>query len=365
MCRQPDEVVDPSKLKVGQICIMERPASATAAPPSKRARRGDARRDLTVEARSTAAPGGLYTCSVTSVPKAVPDGTYPPARNQDAALAYTLPGRVSVAGVLDGHGPKGHRVSAMMRHWLRQCVRVKPLEAGQSLYDIVHAAMENAIEKVLQPEEKGGAPTSEAGTTAVFGVRRGSEICVANVGDSSSFVCRIDGLPRPGQMPPRHRFAQIKPGAVHVQPLSKEHTLHDQRERERVRAAGGVVIRRGSALRVQCSDNVGHALALSRSVGDDWARPAGVIPDADITTHSLDPVRDAFAIFATDGLMDVMAPLEVAQYVVREVERCDGDWTATLHHLCVEARTRYLRNTGQVRADDVTVALMLLQQSLE
>ncbi|KAA0146519.1 hypothetical protein FNF29_07991 [Cafeteria roenbergensis] len=203
----------------------------------------------------------------------------------------------SFYGVFDGHG--GWRAAEYCQLHLSTQVEemlVRDPEPSKALV----AAFEQTDREFLRCANGRQLPW-EDGTTAVAALVRGSDIWVANAGDSRAVLVRTDGS---------------------VRPLSLDHKPNRPDERDRILSTGGSVIHHG-VWRVQ------GMLAVSRALGDRALKP-WVPPTPEICRHTIDEA-DAFLVLATDGLWDVMsneevggaiyavaAPQTVAERLVRE-----------------------------------------------
>ncbi len=160
-------------------------------------------------------------------------------------------------------------------------------------------------------------------TAVLFGTR----LCVANVGDSRAVLCRagkgeaaatpggrsalagslVSRLPRTLHHRLRNRVA-LRTACAAI-PISVDHKPNSKEERERIEAAGGVIVWAGTW-------RVGGVLAVSRAFGD---RPLKrfVIATPDVREEQLTP-DDELLILASDGLWDVVSNQEAVN-LVREV----------------------------------------------
>ncbi|XP_051113449.1 probable protein phosphatase 2C 75 [Andrographis paniculata] len=126
-----------------------------------------------------------------------------------------------------------------------------------------------------------------SGTTAVAVVLTAEHIVAAHCGDSRAILCRTG----------------------RIIPLTHDHKPDRQDERERIEAAGGLIIETDTA-RVQ------GVLSTSRAIGDWYLKPY-VISEPEVRLLRRDR-EDEFVIIATDGLWDVM-PVGM---VIRVVSSC-------------------------------------------
>ncbi|OXU30116.1 hypothetical protein TSAR_003792 [Trichomalopsis sarcophagae] len=131
-----------------------------------------------------------------------------------------------------------------------------------------------------------------AGTTALIAILEGNKLIVANVGDSRGVMC--DG----------------KGNAI---PLSFDHKPQQQRERNRINKAGGVVTFNGVW-------RVAGILATSRALGDYPLKDKKfVIAEPDILTFDLDDHNPMFLVLASDGLWDTFSNEEAIAFIKERI----------------------------------------------
>eukprot|EP00928_Gymnodinium_smaydae_P015542 TRINITY_DN15752_c0_g1_i1.p1 TRINITY_DN15752_c0_g1~~TRINITY_DN15752_c0_g1_i1.p1 ORF type:complete len:432 (+),score=89.57 TRINITY_DN15752_c0_g1_i1:57-1298(+) len=131
------------------------------------------------------------------------------------------------------------------------------------------------------------------GCTAVVALLRPRSVTVVNVGDSRVFKCR-DG---------------------ECVPLSRDHKPESPRERRRIEAAGGTVVKVGPCHRVDANLN------LSRTLGDFRYKDPRLNPEdqkispvGDVVHAEIDH-RDEFLVVACDGLFELMTWESVCSFV--------------------------------------------------
>lgn len=127
-----------------------------------------------------------------------------------------------------------------------------------------------------------------AGTTALIALLEGSQLIVANVGDSRGVMCDSKG------------------NAI---PLSFDHKPQQMRERKRIKEAGGFITFNGVW-------RVAGILATSRALGDYPLKDRKlVIADPDILTFDLADHKPMFLILASDGLWDTFSNEEAVAFI--------------------------------------------------
>ena len=123
-------------------------------------------------------------------------------------------------------------------------------------------------------------------------VLKGTELYVANAGDSRCVLCR-DGQ---------------------ALELSFDHKPEDQPEMTRIVKAGG---------KVTADGRVNGGLNLSRALGDHAYKQNATLPPEeqmisalpDIRHATIDPKKDEFMILACDGIWNFMSSQDVIQFV--------------------------------------------------
>lgn len=213
-----------------------------------------------------------------------------PTKNNDK-LAYF--------GVFDGHGGDLAAIFAA-KHVLTFIENSEAFDDIDENLDpeiLARAMMEGYIDCDEDMKEipvcKSGQDFS--GSTAVSCFVTPEYIVVANTGDSRIAICKDSKV----------AFA------------SQDHKPSDERERNRVEAAGGII----------ADDRVNGDLASARSFGDfrykiDANLPPSqqqvtVLPDVTILDRS---PQDEFVILACDGIWDVMSNLEATRYALTAIK---------------------------------------------
>jgi serine/threonine protein phosphatase PrpC len=179
------------------------------------------------------------------------------------------------AGVYDGHG--GSRVARALAADLHRFFFAALAEAAdpEAAFARAFARMDAAVVDV------------HCGSTATALFLQGSRLTVANLGDGR--VLRV--------------------GTSGAETLTRDHRGADAQERARVLAAGG----RFEPPYVMRGD---YGLMVTRSLGDRWFRPVGVIAVPEVTSRLVGP-EDRLVV-ACDGLWDELDAAEVVTAVRAE-----------------------------------------------
>lgn len=160
----------------------------------------------------------------------------------------------------------------------------------------------------------------ESGTTAVTFLIKDKTIYTANVGDSRAIII----------------------GAATIHQLTVDHRVNNREEETRILTMGGRI--RGSYV---MRGNQG--LMPTRTIGDEYFKPVGIIADPSVGTYSITD-DDLFLIAACDGLFDFMTNDDVAE--------CCREYTAP-ESLVERLRTEVLINRHGM--DNLTIIAVYLK----
>lgn len=174
-------------------------------------------------------------------------------------------------GVYDGH--LGAYASVYAATHLHQRV-LEQINYGQSIDEAFIKAYESISEEI---------GLDHSGTTAVNFLVRNTHITSANVGDSRALVI----------------------GKNHVRQLTTDHRLDNPQEFKRLRQLGTELV-------PPYVMRQGQGLMPTRTLGDPFFKPVGVIAFPEVSTTFISD--DEFAVVAgCDGLFDFMTNSEVAE----------------------------------------------------
>lgn len=262
-------------------------------------------------------------------------------------------------GVLDGHG--GLEVA-------RFCEELLPSAIADGCCQAAGDAMVSAFQKMdeLLVDEKQldflrsftgdsrGGPNApplsgpdRVGCTAVVCLVQGSQIVVANAGDSRVLLSRA-GL------------------AI---PLSEDHKPNLPVEQDRIHKAGGSVERFqvGPIVQFRINGN----LNLSRSIGDlGYKKDSKLLPSEQIISSKPDLVTcqreagDEFLLLACDGIWEVLGNQDAVDFVHDKLPRHREEgkplsWI--MEELLDRCLSPDLRKTDGLGGDNMTAMLVLLQ----
>ena len=179
------------------------------------------------------------------------------------------------AAVYDGHG--GARVAERAAADLHLSV-LRARQAGLEPADALRRAF---------AEMETATADEECGSTVAALLLTGMAVTTAHVGDSR--VVRV--------------------GEAAAESLTRDHRIDVPDERARV-------LRMGARLDPPYVLRGDRGLMMTRSLGDRWFRPVGVIPEPEVGRHALG-ADDVALVAATDGLWDVLGVEDAARVVRR------------------------------------------------
>lgn len=178
----------------------------------------------------------------------------------------------------------------------------------------------------------------QAGCTAVVTLIRGGKLYVANAGDSRAVLCR---------------------GGQAVA-LSDDHKPAQDREKNRIEAAGGFLADIGGVCRVNGNLNLSRAIGDLKYKGNtDLQRHEQIItaqPDVRVETIGPD---DQFLLLACDGVWDVMSNQEAVDFVSKRISKdvTLSDICSELVEACLAADPKETRGIG---CDNMTALIVQL-----
>lgn len=214
---------------------------------------------------------------------------------------------LALFAVFDGHG--GAEVSAKAAERL-----INHLSPRLGREEAPGVALKHALLDLEEELRRMGAPSSASqalhvggrasgkydlvGCTAAAAILSRTSVAVVNVGDSRVLKCRRG----------------------ECVPLTRDHKPESPRERKRIEAAGGTVVKFGPCYRVD------YNLNLSRTLGDFYYKDSNLAPEdqkispvGDITVIEIDP-EDEFLLIGCDGLFELMTWKSVCEYVHERID---------------------------------------------
>ncbi|CAH0393080.1 unnamed protein product [Bemisia tabaci] len=132
------------------------------------------------------------------------------------------------------------------------------------------------------------AAKEDSGTTALIAILEGSQLIVANVGDSRGVMCDATG------------------NAV---PLSFDHKPNRGDEKERIeKEGGGVKFKNGKWM-------LDGWIEMLRTLGNRLDKFNGLIATPEVLTFYLSDYKPQFLVLATDGLYNVMRNDQIIAFI--------------------------------------------------
>eukprot|EP00571_Detonula_confervacea_P005758 CAMPEP_0172325160 /NCGR_PEP_ID=MMETSP1058-20130122/53275_1 /TAXON_ID=83371 /ORGANISM="Detonula confervacea, Strain CCMP 353" /LENGTH=470 /DNA_ID=CAMNT_0013041631 /DNA_START=276 /DNA_END=1688 /DNA_ORIENTATION=+ len=276
-------------------------------------------------------------------------------------------------GIFDGHGGRGHEVShyialefpKVFTKTMRQKQHTLPLplldcirnsKMGHHVENYMKEALKETFLEVDAHEPVKGTGGSTASVLFYPGIE--SKVYIANAGDSATIIAAFSN--------------SRKESTIVYQ--NRKHKPHLEDERQRIENAGGQVMIPPSLLRgdtnspglkdtsrliIPSANGFGSmALAMSRSIGDFDGKAVGLIaePDVDVwdvrqhyQAHQFDRKQELdtqwFAVIASDGVYDMLAPEKVVEYLGRSL--FDGHSSGTIISP-LEACERLIREASRL-----------------
>lgn len=201
--------------------------------------------------------------------------------------------RMAFFGVFDGHSgklaaeyTKTHLPYNVLRHASFDVTKLGSSDDAGVRTAITEGYLKTDADFMAIAEKDG----LKAGTTAVTLLLLDEYMVISNVGDSEAVVCR-DGK------------------AVQ---LSTLHTPTNEKEKQRVAAAGGAIVHYGTW-------RVNGVLAVTRSIGDRTLKEQ-VTAHPDTAIEKITD-KDEFIILATDGVWEAVSHQEAVDLVRQEREK--------------------------------------------
>ena len=256
-------------------------------------------------------------------------------KNQDRFLVH-MDETCCLFAVADGHGLAGHAVAAhiqtsMPTHFLNNLLSKTTEEASVD-------AIRDAENGVL----KSGIDCSLSGSTVSVALVNEHRLFLTWVGDSLCFLLSRD-----------------QQGALGARLLNQPHNFEAERERTRVEAAGGRILRFEDPddnflgpYRVFLPDQPLPGLSMSRSVGDVVAKRAGVICEPEVAVTTLSE-EDQYLVLCSDGVTEFMTKDEIASTVHSSI----ASLSEACEQIVREARRRWVEAENN-SSDDITIVVV-------
>ncbi|KAM3365322.1 hypothetical protein ACQJBY_015211 [Aegilops geniculata] len=274
--------------------------------------------------------------------------------NQDAMLIWDGFGGEEdgvLCGVFDGHGPHGHLVARRVRDSLPLRLMSAARASPKTGLDMPATAWRKAFARAYKAMDKDlrSHPALDSfcsGSTAVTVLKLGTDLYMANIGDSRAVLGSRDAAA--GGMAAVQLTVDLKPDVPS--------------EAERIKKCRGRVFAlqdEPEVPRVWLPFDDAPGLAMARAFGDFCLKDYGVISVPDFFHWPLTD-KDQFVILASDGVWDVLSNQEAVDIVSSSPSRSKAARTL------VEAANREWKTKYPTsRTDDCAVVCLYLDGKMD
>ncbi|CAM0906325.1 unnamed protein product [Alopecurus aequalis] len=274
--------------------------------------------------------------------------------NQDAMLIWDGFGGDDdgvLCGVFDGHGPHGHLVARRARDSLPLRLMSAARASSKNGLDMPPAAWRKAFVRAYKAMDKDlrSHPSLDSfcsGSTAVTVLKLGSDLYMANIGDSRAVLGSRDATA--GGMVAVQLTVDLKPDVPS--------------EAERIKKCRGRVFAlqdEPEVPRVWLPFDDAPGLAMARAFGDFCLKDYGVISVPDFFHWSLTE-KDQFVILASDGVWDVLSNQEAVDIVSSSPSR-----SKAARSLVEAANREWKTKYPTSRTDDCAVVCLYLDGKMD
>ncbi|CAD6217579.1 unnamed protein product [Miscanthus lutarioriparius] len=274
--------------------------------------------------------------------------------NQDAMLVWDGFGGeddVVLCGVFDGHGPHGHLVARRVRDALPLKL-MSAVRASKAGLDMPAAAWRKAFASTYKAMDKDLRSHAIldcfcSGSTAVTVLKLGSDLYMANIGDSRAVLGSRDSGGG-GGMVAVQLTVDLKPDVPS--------------EAERIKKCRGRVFAlqdEPEVPRVWLPFDDAPGLAMARAFGDFCLKDYGVISVPEFFHWSLTE-KDQFVILASDGVWDVLSNQEAVDIVASSPSRSKAA-KSLVEAAAREWKTKYPTS----KIDDCAVVCLYLDGKMD
>lgn len=265
--------------------------------------------------------------------------------------------QTALFAVYDGHGMGGELVSQFALTEIQRrlekhpCFRTDLPTAFKETFLKVDEALKD--EPLIEP--------LYAGTTACVALLQGTNLTLANVGDSRAVMARRSHYTTNSNIKSPHHTMQSASSPWQAIPLTEDQNPDLPQEAERIIQAGGFVSASpapGLSARVWLDpDCTTIGLAMSRSIGDHAVAEIGVIAEPVVTEYVVDDWDD-FMILASDGVWEFLSSAEAVEIVGQNLHR---GATKACQALIEAAAAKWHEEEGEYR-DDITAIVVRMQE---
>jgi len=266
-------------------------------------------------------------------------GKKPDVPNQDSYSVTILDGGEKLLCVFDGHGPGGHESSEFCSLQIPQIFFDSMKKDADDAH--IRECLQKAFvetQKQLTSEAKSNVKlrADDSGTTCTVVYRPPGtlRLYVAHVGDSRA-VLRRDKV---------------------VENLTEDHKPGNKEEKKRIESKGGRVEWDGYFNhRVYTAEGRG-GLNMSRALGDNYVKPAGVTEVPEIRVIDL-VETDKYVLLCSDGVWEFIDS-EQACEAIKDFGREDAQQAA--EKLSLRSYQEWMNDSDEEISDDITVLLYWL-----
>jgi serine/threonine protein phosphatase PrpC len=240
--------------------------------------------------------------------------------------------------VFDGHGPGGHEVSDFCADMLPSLFFDKMKKGNgsdESIKQCLHEAFVECQSRLKEAPDK-KYRSDDSGSTCTVAYRGPGANCLflAHVGDSRAVLCR---------------------GKEAVE-LTEDHKPDLPAEKKRIESKGGRVEWDGYFNhRVYTAEGKG-GLNMSRALGDNYVKPAGVTEVPEIKKFELDK-SDRFVMLCSDGVWEFIKS-ETAISIIEKFGKEKVDFAA--EELAKRSYQEWMADSDNDISDDITVMVYWL-----
>lgn len=267
-------------------------------------------------------------------------GLKPEAPNQDSFVAVSLPGKWSLFGVFDGHGPLGHDIShfavkALILHFLEKDDFLTETEKA------FEAAFKEAQADIVSATDAGQIDAAHSGSTCTmaFYDELNGKLTLAHIADSRGVVYTGD-----------------KGDKVHIE--TEDHKPNLPKEKARIESSGGRVVFDGFYNhRVFSSKGQYPGLNMSRALGDIVAHDeAGLTAEPEINVVDVKELRAkgmVIVVISSDGVWEFIESPEAVKFLEKSGQIVVDQ--NSVNALAKKSWDAWMKDSDNEISDDITV----------
>jgi len=278
-------------------------------------------------------------------------GLKPESPNQDSWFVLKVENHLSIYGVFDGHGQKGHHVSQFVKENLPKLImkdpRLKTNEMKPMLNDVFKKTQ--ALITYCDRCKLYDMSAQMSGTTATVAIHDHvqKKLTTAHVADSTAVLGKT---------------FMVKGAKEHkAEVLTRDHKPDCKDEKERIEARGGRVVFDGYANhRIYAKGGRYPGLNMSRCLGDLMGHmDCGIIAEPEVSTRDL-TAEDSVLLLCSDGVWEFISATEAVNIVM---DYGPSKAMMSAERLAKESWDRWIKEEGGAVVDDITVVLVYLNQA--